>query len=96
MGFDLNEKIAGIIGTGRIGKILIKILKGFGMKVIAFDTFQDIDLSSKFDGRRAALIQVTRIGEQDALRKNFKLSRENRKQPCNDNNEHQQIRCNMV
>jgi multidrug efflux pump subunit AcrB len=31
------------------------------------DDFQDVDLYSRFDGKRAALIQVTRIGEQDAL-----------------------------
>lgn len=31
------------------------------------DAFQDVDLSARFDGKRAALIQVTRIGEQDAL-----------------------------
>jgi multidrug efflux pump subunit AcrB len=31
------------------------------------DDFADVDLYAKFDGKRAALIQVTRIGEQDAL-----------------------------
>ena len=31
------------------------------------DDFQNVDLSARFDGKRAALIQVTRIGEQDAL-----------------------------
>lgn len=31
------------------------------------DDFEDVDLYAKFDGKRAALIQVTRIGEQDAL-----------------------------
>ena len=31
------------------------------------DDFEDVDLSAKFDGKRAALIQVTRIGQQDAL-----------------------------
>jgi multidrug efflux pump subunit AcrB len=31
------------------------------------DDFEDVDLYAKFDGERAALIQVTRIGEQDAL-----------------------------
>ncbi len=31
------------------------------------DGFEDIDLYSKFDGKRAASIQVFRIGEQDAL-----------------------------
>ena len=39
MGFDLDGKTAGIIGTGKIGQILIKILKGFDMKVIAYDLF---------------------------------------------------------
>ncbi len=39
MGFDMNGKTAGVIGTGKIGQILIKILTGFGMKVIASDPF---------------------------------------------------------
>ena len=39
MGVDLYGKTAGIIGTGKIGQILIKILRGFDMKVIAYDIF---------------------------------------------------------
>ena len=39
MGVDLYGETAGIIGTGKIGQILIKILKGFDMKVIAYDLF---------------------------------------------------------
>jgi len=31
------------------------------------DEFQDMDLSARFDGKRAAFIQVSRTGEQDAL-----------------------------
>lgn len=31
------------------------------------DEFEDVDLYAKFDGKRAAFIQVSRIGEQDAL-----------------------------
>lgn len=36
-GFDLHGKTAGIVGTGRIGRIVAQILCGFGMKVIAYD-----------------------------------------------------------
>lgn len=36
-GFDLHGKTAGVIGTGRIGRVFIDICKGFGMEVIAFD-----------------------------------------------------------
>jgi D-lactate dehydrogenase len=39
VGFDLFGKTAGIIGTGKIGLILIDILKGLGMNVIAYDSF---------------------------------------------------------
>ena len=39
MGFDLNGKTAGIIGTGKIGRIFLGICKGFGMKTIAYDPF---------------------------------------------------------
>lgn len=39
MGFDLHEKTVGIIGAGKIAQVLIKILKGFGTKVIAYDPY---------------------------------------------------------
>lgn len=39
-GFDLNGKTIGVIGTGKIGQIFIKICKGFGMKVLAYDPFK--------------------------------------------------------
>jgi len=40
-GFDLKEKIIGVVGTGSIGKNVMQIAKGFGMRVIAFDVHQD-------------------------------------------------------
>jgi len=39
VGFDLHGKTAGIIGTGKTGRIVAGILKGFGMKVLAFDPY---------------------------------------------------------
>jgi D-lactate dehydrogenase len=39
VGFDLHGKTAGIIGTGKIGRIVGQILRGFGMKVLAYDPF---------------------------------------------------------
>lgn len=37
LGFDMHGKTAGIIGAGHIGKAVIQILKGFGMRVLAYD-----------------------------------------------------------
>ncbi len=39
VGFDLQGKTAGICGTGKIGRIMAQILRGFGMKVLAYDPF---------------------------------------------------------
>ena len=40
-GFDLYDKTLGVIGTGKIGKNVTKIAKGFGMNVIACDLYPD-------------------------------------------------------
>ncbi|MCO6430170.1 MAG: 2-hydroxyacid dehydrogenase [Deltaproteobacteria bacterium] len=41
MGFDMKGKTAGVIGTGRIGEVVCRILKGFDCKIIAFDINQN-------------------------------------------------------
>ena len=41
LGFDIHGKTIGVIGTGKIGKVFIKIMKGFGTNVIAYDLFKD-------------------------------------------------------
>jgi len=45
MGFDMHGKTAGIIGTGKIAKILIHILKGFGMNILAYDPYPDYNFA---------------------------------------------------
>ncbi|HTS16537.1 MAG TPA: hydroxyacid dehydrogenase [Verrucomicrobiae bacterium] len=40
-GFDLKDKTIGVVGAGRIGLHVIRIARGFGMKVLAFDVKQD-------------------------------------------------------
>ena len=40
-GFDLQGKTIGVIGAGRIGLHVIRIARGFGMQVLAFDVRRD-------------------------------------------------------
>lgn len=46
-GFDLKGKTIGILGTGRIGVHMIKMAKGFDMKVIAWDAFPKESLAQE-------------------------------------------------
>jgi D-lactate dehydrogenase len=43
MGFDLHGKTVGVIGTGKIGLSFVKIMQGFGCKVIAYDVQPNSD-----------------------------------------------------
>jgi D-lactate dehydrogenase len=47
MGFDMNSKTAGIVGTGAIGKRTAEICRGFGMRVIAYDLYPDRSFSER-------------------------------------------------
>jgi D-lactate dehydrogenase len=44
IGFDLHGKTAGIIGSGKIGGIVLKILHGFGCNLLACDLNPDAEL----------------------------------------------------
>ncbi|MGE5280642.1 MAG: 2-hydroxyacid dehydrogenase, partial [Deltaproteobacteria bacterium] len=41
LGFDMHAKTCGVVGTGKIGRVMIRILKGLGMEVTAFDPRPD-------------------------------------------------------
>lgn len=43
-GVNFYGKTAGIVGTGKIGAAMCRICHGFGMKVIAYDIYQNPDL----------------------------------------------------
>lgn len=46
-GTDLQGKTIGVVGVGSIGQHVIRIAKGFEMKVIAYDKFKSLKLAKK-------------------------------------------------
>lgn len=44
VGFDLHKKTVGIVGTGKIGTVIAKILNGFGCSILANDYVQNAEL----------------------------------------------------
>ncbi len=45
LGFDLYSRTVGIIGTGKIGRIVGQILSGFGCRILAYDPFPNQEFS---------------------------------------------------
>lgn len=46
MGFDMHGKTVGVVGTGKIGQALCRILLGFGCHVLAFDLVANRDMEA--------------------------------------------------
>jgi D-lactate dehydrogenase len=46
-GFDLDKKTIGVVGTGKIGKNVIRIARGFNMNVLAYDLYPDMNFATE-------------------------------------------------
>ena len=64
-GFDMHGKTAGVIGTGKIGSQVAKILHGFGCKILAFDTIENDSLKQDFEANYVDL--KTLFGQADII-----------------------------
>lgn len=62
-GTDLKGKTIGVVGTGRIGKEAIKIAAGFGMKIIAYDPYPDLNFVKQFGFRYVDLETLLRASD---------------------------------
>ena len=68
-GSELANKVLGIIGYGRLGKMVARYGKCFGMRVLAYD----ID-PEKYDGVAEAVYIDRLFGESDVISLNMKLN----------------------
>ena len=58
VGFDLHGKTVGIIGCGRIGAILARILHGFGCQLLGYDVVPDAALTTELGLRFTTLADL--------------------------------------
>jgi D-lactate dehydrogenase len=63
IGFDLHGKRVGLIGTGRIGGIMAKILDGFGCEILAYDVEPSQELSNKYGVRYCTLNELSLMSD---------------------------------
>lgn len=48
MGVDLHDKTVGVIGTGKIGQMVMDILRGLKMQIIAYDLYPNPNLDVEY------------------------------------------------
>ncbi len=63
MGFDLHGKTIGVIGTGKIGRVFISILSGFGVKILAYDKYP----STKAEAAGAEYVSLEELYRQSDI-----------------------------
>jgi len=73
-GFDLNGKTVGIIGTGKIGSVLAKILHGFGCKLLGYDEIEESSLKSKYGLNYTSLDELCQ--QSDIISLNLPLNKD--------------------
>ena len=60
-GFNMHGRTAGVIGTGKIGVAAIRILKGFGMRLLAYDPYpnpQALEIGAEYVDLKTLLAQA--------------------------------------
>lgn len=76
VGFDLHGKTVGIIGTGKIGSVVARIMNGFGCNILAHDSSPNHDLERDF---RLQYVDLTKLySESDIISFHLPLTRETR------------------
>jgi len=73
-GFNMHGKTAGVVGTGKIGVATMRILKGFGMRLLAFDPYpsaQALELGAEYVDLK------TLFAESDVITLHCPLTSEN-------------------
>jgi lactate dehydrogenase-like 2-hydroxyacid dehydrogenase len=74
LGMSVTGKTVGIIGTGRIGLSLIKLLSGFDVRIIAYDIYQNLEAQSKFNFEYVSLKEL--LQNSDIISIHIPLSKE--------------------
>jgi len=63
VGMDIHGKTVGVIGTGKIGQILIDIMLGFGCNIVCFDVYESDLVKSKANCKYVSLDELYKVSD---------------------------------
>jgi len=62
-GIEIEGRVLGVIGCGQIGRLVVVMAMGLGMRVVAFDTFQDDAFKPGGDFQYVALDELLSLSD---------------------------------
>ncbi|MCX6756215.1 MAG: hydroxyacid dehydrogenase [Candidatus Nomurabacteria bacterium] len=74
-GFDLNGKTLGVVGTGRIGRNVIHMAKGFNMNILAYDLFPNAEYATEQNIKYVTLDEL--LSNSDIITMHAPYTKEN-------------------
>ncbi len=74
-GIDLKDRILGVVGAGKIGANVIKMARGFGMRVLVYDVFKNKNLARKLNFKYVSLDYL--LKKSDVVSLHCPLTKEN-------------------
>jgi len=73
-GEELYGKTLGVIGTGKIGKEVIKLAKAFGMNILAYDAFPDENFAKEYNVTYTSLEELLKNSDVITIHVNLNPS----------------------
>jgi D-lactate dehydrogenase len=73
-GEELFGKTLGVIGTGKIGKEVIKLAKAFGMNILAYDVYQDENFAKEYQIKYVSLEELLQNSDVITIHTNLNPS----------------------
>jgi len=58
LGFDMYGKTIGVVGTGKIGKVVVGLMKGLGMNVLAYDLYPNYEFAKEIGIEYVSLDEI--------------------------------------
>jgi D-lactate dehydrogenase len=75
-GFDMSGKTVGILGTGKIGSVVARIMNGFNCKILAYDPYENEEIKSKYNVQYTDFMTLCR--ESDIITLHLPLTNESK------------------
>lgn len=67
LGFDIHGKTIGVIGTGKIGQAFMRIMKGFGVNILAYDVYKNKQISKEIGFKYVTLEELLKNSDVISL-----------------------------